>query len=103
MRRPMARQASRPAPEGLATAGGSEPGEGALQRPQAISGGSLVTLAVFFALLGVWCAAGYYLGGHPLVAKTLDRHGQTIVPFVLIGLGLYIIYESGTLALIVRS
>jgi cadmium resistance transport/sequestration family protein len=60
----------------------------------------LVTLVVFFVLLGVWCVAGYYLGGHPLVAKTLDRYGHIIVPFVLIGLGLYIIYESGTLALV---
>ena len=60
----------------------------------------LVTLAVFFLLLAVWCVAAYFLGGHPLVAKALDRYGHIIVPFVLIGLGLYIIYESGTLALV---
>lgn len=60
----------------------------------------LVTLGVFFVLLGVWCLAGYSIGGHALVAKALDRHGHVIVPFVLIALGLYIIYESGTLALV---
>jgi cadmium resistance protein CadD (predicted permease) len=60
----------------------------------------VVTLAVFFVLLGVWCAARHYLGSRPLVAKTLDRYGHIIVPFVLIGLGLYIIYDSGTLALL---
>ncbi len=60
----------------------------------------IVTLAVFFVLVGVWCLTGYYLGAHPLVARTLDRHGHVIVPFVLIGLGLYITYENGTLALV---
>lgn len=60
----------------------------------------VVTLAVFFVLLGVWCAAGHYFGSHPLVAKTLERYGHIIVPFVLIALGLYIIYDSGTLALL---
>jgi cadmium resistance protein CadD (predicted permease) len=60
----------------------------------------LVILAVFFVLLGVWCAAGALLGGHPAVKKTLDRYGHIIVPFVLIGLGIYIIIESGTLSLV---
>lgn len=56
----------------------------------------LVMLAVFFVMLAVWCAAGVFIGGHPGVKKTLDRYGHLIVPFVLIGLGVYIILESGT-------
>jgi len=57
----------------------------------------LTILIVFFILLAVWCAAGYYLSRHPFIARTLDRGGHLIVPFVLIGLGLFILYESGAL------
>lgn len=61
-----------------------------------------VILGVFFVLIAVWCVLGYYLGNHPVVAKVLDRYGHIIVPFVLIGLGIYILYESATFALIPR-
>jgi cadmium resistance transport/sequestration family protein len=60
----------------------------------------LVMLAVFLALVAVWCVAGYSLGSHPAVSGVLDRYGHLIVPFVLIGLGLYIMHESRTFQLI---
>lgn len=60
----------------------------------------LVILAVFFVMLAVWCVAGYSLGNHPAVRRTLDRYGHIIVPFLLIGLGVYIMLESGTLKLL---
>ncbi|HEU4594843.1 MAG TPA: cadmium resistance transporter [Pyrinomonadaceae bacterium] len=60
----------------------------------------LVILAVFFVMLAVWCVAGYFLGNHPAVRRTLDRYGHIIVPFLLIGLGVYIMLESGTLKLL---
>lgn len=62
-----------------------------------------VTLAVFFALTAVWCAVGYYLGSHHSVGRALDRYGHVIVPFVLIGLGVYIMYESGAFRLAVNG
>ncbi len=60
----------------------------------------LVMLAVFFVMLALWCVAGFFIGNHPAVKRTLDRYGHIIVPFVLIGLGIYIIIESGTLKLL---
>jgi cadmium resistance transport/sequestration family protein len=60
----------------------------------------LVTLAVFFVLVAVWCALGYFLGRHPAVYRLLDKYGHVIVPFVLIALGLYIMLESDTFQLI---
>jgi cadmium resistance transport/sequestration family protein len=60
----------------------------------------LVMLAVFFVMLAVWCVAGFFIGNHPAVKRALDRYGHLIMPFVLIGLGIYIIIESGTLSLI---
>ena len=59
-----------------------------------------VTLAVFFFMVGVWCAIAYLLTRQPSIAYVLTRYGKHIVPFVLIGLGLLIMYERGTFGLI---
>lgn len=58
-----------------------------------------LTLSVFYLLVGVWCGLGDRLSRQPHLARLLTRHGQIAVPFVLIGLGLMLIYERGTLAL----
>jgi len=55
-----------------------------------------VILAVFFVLIGVWCYLAYLLTRHPLIAKLLTRYTKAIVPFVLIGLGIFILIENGT-------
>ena len=59
----------------------------------------LVMLIVFFIMLAVWCVGGFFIGSHRAVKRTLSSYGHIIVPFVLIGLGIYIIIESGTLKL----
>ena len=58
-------------------------------------------VSVFFALVAVWCYVGYKLGSHPTVAEKIDRYGHIVVPFVLVGLGIYILLESGSLSLLV--
>ena len=62
-----------------------------------------VTLFVFFSLVGVWCYLAHQLARHRTVAKILARYGNTFVPIVFIGLGVFIILESGTLALFISS
>lgn len=59
-----------------------------------------VILLAFFLLVGVWCAIAYYLTRHPAIAHVLTRYGEHIVPFVLIGLGIFILIESGTYRLL---
>ncbi|OWY68385.1 transporter [cyanobacterium TDX16] len=59
-----------------------------------------IILAVFFSMVGVWCAIAYLLTRQPTIANLLSRYGQPIVPFILIGLGLFIMYERGTFRLI---
>jgi cadmium resistance protein CadD (predicted permease) len=49
---------------------------------------------VFMAMTAVWCITAYYLVNHPLVASTIRRIGYKIFPFVLIGLGVYILTTS---------
>lgn len=57
----------------------------------------LVILSVFLSLVGVWCYAAFQLTRVPMIAETLTRYGNLLVPFVLIGLGVMILIESHTL------
>ena len=61
--------------------------------------GLLVILSVFFFMVGVWCVVAYLLTRQPTIAYVLSRVGKKVVPFVLIGLGLFIMYERGTFSL----
>lgn len=57
----------------------------------------LIILGVFFLLLGVWCYVTYKLSRQKAIADVLTRYGNTLVPFVLIGLGVFIVLESESL------
>ncbi|MEA5622552.1 cadmium resistance transporter [Nostoc sp. UHCC 0251] len=59
-----------------------------------------VILSIFFIMVGVWCAIAYFLSRQPTIAYILSRYGKAIIPFVLIGLGLFIMYERGTFTLL---
>lgn len=54
----------------------------------------ITLVAVFMAMTAVWCAIGYYLVRHPLLERRMRRLGHVVLPFVLIGLGLYILTDS---------
>lgn len=48
--------------------------------------------AVLFALMtAVWCWVGHRLVSHPRLGDRIRRYGHAVFPFVLIGLGLYIL------------
>lgn len=49
---------------------------------------------VFLALAAVWCAVAYYLVNHSFLAERIRRAGRFILPFVLIGLGAFILAEA---------
>lgn len=53
-----------------------------------------VILSIFLLLVGVWCYIAYQLTQHPTIAHILTRYGEAIVPFVLIGLGIFILKDS---------
>ena len=59
-----------------------------------------VILSVFFLLVGVWCYVAYRLTSLLAVANVLTRYGRDLVPFVLIGLGVFILLDSGTYRLL---
>lgn len=60
----------------------------------------VVTLVVFFIMIAIWCAIAHSLSRHPAIAQLIMQYGDRIVPFVLIGLGIYILIESKTYELL---
>lgn len=57
--------------------------------------GQVTTLiVVFMAMTAVWCLAAYYLVNHPLVASRIRHIGHIVMPFVLIGLGIYLLAQA---------
>jgi len=55
-------------------------------------------VVVFAILTAVWCAIGYALVNNRVAGRHIRRYGHVALPFVLIGLGLYIL--SGAVALL---
>ena len=49
---------------------------------------------------GVWYAVAYLLARQPRIAHIVTHYGKNAVPFILIALGLYLMYERGTFALL---
>ncbi|MEH1918530.1 cadmium resistance transporter [Nostoc sp.] len=58
----------------------------------------LVILGLFFLLLGVWCYIAYKLINNRVIADVLTNYINYLVPFVLIGLGVFIVLKSEALS-----
>lgn len=54
---------------------------------------------IFAVLTAVWLGAAHSLVNHPKLGAPIRRHGHRVVPFVLIALGILILYEAGTVTL----
>lgn len=59
-----------------------------------------VFVAVFLAMTALWCCTGYALVRHPLLRAPLQRWGRIALPYVMIGLGGYILVKTNALALL---
>ncbi|MFN6461965.1 MAG: cadmium resistance transporter [Nostoc sp. DedVER02] len=60
----------------------------------------VIIIGLFFLLLGIWCYTAYKLTNYRVIADLLTRYINNIVPFILIGLGAFIVLESEALSLI---
>jgi cadmium resistance transport/sequestration family protein len=58
--------------------------------------GTVTMLIVFMVMTLVWCLIAKYLTTHQYIARVIDKYGHMITPFVLIGLGVFILYESNS-------
>jgi cadmium resistance protein CadD (predicted permease) len=48
-------------------------------------------VSIFMVMTMVWCISTRYFVNHPIIATRIERFGNIITPFVLIGLGFYIL------------
>jgi cadmium resistance protein CadD (predicted permease) len=51
-------------------------------------------ISVVMVSIALWCFLANYLVKHSFIADTLRRIGSRVLPFVLIGLGLFILVEA---------
>ena len=55
---------------------------------------------VFAVLTAAWCLAARWMVEHPFLGAPIRRYGHRVVPFVLIGLGVLVLYEAGSFGLL---
>jgi cadmium resistance protein CadD (predicted permease) len=53
---------------------------------------------LFLIMTGLWCVLGYWLVNNRVLGSHFRRYGRVSLPFVLIGLGLYILWGARALA-----
>ncbi|MBE8966481.1 cadmium resistance transporter [Nostocales cyanobacterium LEGE 12452] len=58
----------------------------------------LVIIGLFFLLLGIWCYVAYKLINNRVIADVLTHYINNLVPFILIGLGVFIVLKSEALS-----
>ncbi|HGK1146138.1 TPA: CadD family cadmium resistance transporter [Streptococcus pneumoniae] len=58
---------------------------------------TLVALLVFVIVIIIFCEISRVLSSIPLIFETIEKYERIIVPLVFILLGLYIMYENGTI------
>ncbi|MBW4570841.1 MAG: cadmium resistance transporter [Tolypothrix carrinoi HA7290-LM1] len=59
----------------------------------------LIIIIIFVALLAVWCYVAEKLTHQRTIAELITRYGSYLVPFVLMGLGAFIVLKSEALSL----
>jgi len=55
---------------------------------------------VFVLMTALWIGAAYHLTQHRTLGAPIRRYGHRLVPFVLIALGVLILYEAGSFQLL---
>jgi cadmium resistance protein CadD (predicted permease) len=65
------------------------------------SADDVTLIVVVFALMTVaWCAIAHWLVNHRTIGAPIRRYGAPLLPWVLIGVGVLVLVESGTLTLL---
>jgi cadmium resistance protein CadD (predicted permease) len=53
---------------------------------------SILVICVIFALMtAIWCVGAFLMLAHPAVSAPIRRYGRPALPFVLMGIGVYIL------------
>lgn len=59
-----------------------------------------IMISIFFLMTALWCILASYFTRHPMLATLTEKYGHRITPFVLILLGLFILYKSNSISLV---
>lgn len=63
----------------------------------------LTGIALCFAILtAIWLVFANWLVNHPQLGAPIRRYGQPVVPFVLVAIGLMVLTDAGSFALLTR-
>jgi cadmium resistance protein CadD (predicted permease) len=49
------------------------------------------------AMIGVWCLMANSLVSHPVLGRRIKHYGEVALPWILIGIGISVLQQSGTL------
>ncbi|MDD1763499.1 MAG: cadmium resistance transporter [Methanobacteriaceae archaeon] len=63
---------------------------------------SLIIAAAFLILTGIWCILSYKLVYNRFIGEKILRYGHLILPFLLIGIGLVIVFRGGGIYFLVN-
>jgi cadmium resistance protein CadD (predicted permease) len=65
------------------------------------SGSAIAIMGVVFAIMTAgWLSAAYWLTRHRAIGAPVRRYARLLMPFVFIALGIFILYQAGTVKLI---
>jgi cadmium resistance protein CadD (predicted permease) len=53
-----------------------------------------ILVTIFLIMTGIWSLVTFYFIRHPFIASRVNVLSHAVTPFVLIGLGVYIIIDS---------
>jgi cadmium resistance transport/sequestration family protein len=62
--------------------------------------GKSVMIGIFLLMVFIWVTLARYLRNHPVLATSISKYGHIITPIVLCLLGVYILIENGSVALL---
>ncbi len=60
----------------------------------------VILVLVFLVMVAVWCVLGYYLVNNAIAGEQIKKYGPRLLPFFLIGLGVFILYNCKSYTLL---
>jgi cadmium resistance protein CadD (predicted permease) len=71
-----------------------------LRLPSARQTKIAVIALIFVVMTALWCFLAHATVNHPKLGSPIRRYGHRVAPIVLIGLGMLILYQAGSLGLL---
>lgn len=55
----------------------------------------IITIVIFILMIALWCFVGEKLANYPVIKHIIQKYKHIVVPLVFIGIGIFILLESG--------